>query len=69
MQHNLLHAPTAIAGIAVSSNGIDWVRGEGPVAGDRDDDRNLDVGEVLGCSPDWWTFDTRCVGVSDVQVR
>lgn len=55
-------------GIAVSSNGIDWVRGKGPVAGNRDDDRDLDVGEVLGCNPDWWTFDTRCVGVSDVQV-
>ena len=63
------HQPLLCAGIAVSSNGIDWVRGTAAVAGDRDDDRDLDVGEVLGCNPDWWTFDTRCVGVSDVQVR
>ncbi len=55
-------------GIAVSSNGVDWTRGTGTVAGDRDDDRNMDVGQVLGCSEEWWTFDTRAVGVSDVQV-
>lgn len=52
--------------MAVSSDGVTWQRGSGPVAGTRDKD---DVGACLDANADnWWTLDTCAVAVSDVQL-
>ncbi|KAL7091372.1 hypothetical protein ACP275_12G101500 [Erythranthe tilingii] len=49
-------------GLAVSSNGIHWERGTGPVRS------NADVGLVMGSSQDWWAFDTHSVTPSEVVI-
>ena len=45
------------AGLAVSSDGVSWVRGAGQVQGARGAGRALDVGRVLEPNGDWWWFD------------
>ncbi|KAK2969039.1 hypothetical protein RJ640_007904 [Escallonia rubra] len=49
-------------GLAVSSNGIHWERGAGPVQSGGD------VGLVLNCSKDWWAFDTHSIRPCEVVV-
>ena len=57
------------AGVAISSNGIDWQRGHGAIEGARGEAKALDVGRVLEPNEeDWWWLDTRHMAVSDVQV-
>jgi hypothetical protein len=52
----------------VSQDGLTWTRGSGAVEGVRGEDKESDVGSMLHPNPDWWTFDTAHLGVSDVQV-
>ncbi|XP_042502471.1 uncharacterized protein LOC122079808 [Macadamia integrifolia] len=49
-------------GLAVSSNGIHWERGAGPVKS------STDTGMVMNCSKDWWAFDTESVRPSEVVI-
>jgi hypothetical protein len=57
-----------IAGVAISSNGIDWKRGYGSIEGARGEAKAQDVGRVLEPNQDdWWWLDTRHLTVSDVQ--
>lgn len=42
------------AGVAVSSDGINWKRGEGRIQGARGAERAADVGKVLEPNADWW---------------
>jgi hypothetical protein len=59
-----------LAGVAVSHDGIYWLRGDGLVEGHRGDAKLKDVGVVLGPNADnWWTLDTCHLAVSDVQVN
>lgn len=62
-------ASSVCAGLAVSSNGVDWARGSGDVEGSSSPERAQEVGRVLKPNPDWWCFDTAHVTVSDVQVQ
>lgn len=52
----------------MSQDGLTWTRGSGAVEGVRGEDKESDVGSMLHPNPDWWTFDTAHLGVSDVQV-
>ncbi|XP_062111547.1 uncharacterized protein LOC133823009 [Humulus lupulus] len=49
-------------GLAVSSNGVHWERGVGPVQ------TSVDVGTVLSCSKDWWAFDTSRIKPSEMVI-
>ncbi|GMP58348.1 hypothetical protein CsSME_00022049 [Camellia sinensis var. sinensis] len=49
-------------GLAVSSNGIHWSRGEGPVRSSGD------VGLVMGSRQDWWAFDKDSVRPSELVI-
>lgn len=49
-------------GLAVSSNGVHWERGVGPVQSSRD------VGSVMSCGKDWWAFDTLSIRPSEVVI-
>lgn len=49
-------------GLAVSSNGIHWERGVGPVSSSGG------VGLVMKCSQDWWAFDTTSIRPGEVVV-
>lgn len=49
-------------GLAVSSNGIHWERGVGPIQ------TNSDVGSVMNCGKDWWAFDTLSIRPSEVVI-
>ncbi|CAH9128996.1 unnamed protein product [Cuscuta epithymum] len=49
-------------GLAVSSNGAHWERGEGGVRSGGD------VGMVMSCSEDWWGFDTESLMPSEVVI-
>ncbi|GFZ21484.1 arabinanase/levansucrase/invertase [Actinidia rufa] len=42
-------------GVAVSSNGVHWERGGGPVQSGED------TGLVMNCSKDWWAFDRHSI--------
>lgn len=56
-------------GVAVSPDGINWLRGDGLVEGHRGAAKAGDVGVVLAPNADnWWTLDTAHLQVSDVQV-
>lgn len=55
-------------GIAVSSDGVTWSRGIGPIAGARGEERSKDVGRALTPNEDWWWHDTCHIHVSDVQI-
>lgn len=58
------------AGVAVSTDGINWLRGQGTVEGHRSAAEQYgDVGVVLSPNSDnWWTCDTAHLSVADVQV-
>ncbi|KAL5761727.1 hypothetical protein ACOSP7_017991 [Xanthoceras sorbifolium] len=49
-------------GLAISSNGIHWERGNGPVRS------SADVGLVMNCSKDWWAFDTSSIRPGEVVI-
>ncbi|CAL1360361.1 unnamed protein product [Linum trigynum] len=49
-------------GLAVSSNGIHWERGFGPVRS------AADVGLVMNVGQDWWSFDTLSIRPGEVVV-
>nr|XP_027097208.1 uncharacterized protein LOC113716875 [Coffea arabica] len=49
-------------GLAVSSNGIHWERGNGPIKS------SSDVGMVMNCSDDWWAFDTQGIRPSEIVI-
>ncbi|KAJ0094956.1 hypothetical protein Patl1_15990 [Pistacia atlantica] len=49
-------------GLAISSNGIHWERGKGPVKSSDE------VGLVMNCSKDWWAFDTLSIRPSEVVI-
>lgn len=49
-------------GLAVSSNGIHWERGEGAI------ESAGDVGLVMNSSKDWWAFDTQSVMPCEVVI-
>jgi hypothetical protein len=54
--------------VAVSSDGVSWVRGAARIEGARGPQRSLDVGKVLEPNGDWWWFDTCHLSVADVQI-
>lgn len=49
-------------GLALSANGVHWLRGSGII------DTDEDVGIVMECTNDWWAFDTEIIRPSDVLV-
>ncbi|KAK2636164.1 hypothetical protein Ddye_030956 [Dipteronia dyeriana] len=51
-----------LVGLAISSNGIHWERGNGPVRS------SADVGLVMNCSQDWWAFDTSSISPGEVVI-
>ncbi|GAB2280246.1 hypothetical protein Dimus_014889 [Dionaea muscipula] len=53
---------TTSIGLAVSSNGICWARGAGPVRSSGD------AGLVMSCSNNWWAFDTNGVRPSEMII-
>lgn len=55
-------------GVAVSSDGVHWSRGDGNIVGARGEARASDVGRVLSPNSDWWWHDTCHMHVSDVQI-
>ncbi|KAL6779595.1 CGLD10 [Auxenochlorella protothecoides x Auxenochlorella symbiontica] len=56
-------------GLAVSQDGLRWQRSMEAVTGERGAPATSDVGRVLGPNAeDWWSFDTRHISVSDVQI-
>jgi hypothetical protein len=57
------------AGVAVSKDGVTWVRSGQIIEGARDATAAVDVGKILQPNKDWWTFDTCHLYASDVQVR
>lgn len=54
----------------MSTDGINWLRGQGTVEGHRSAAEQYgDVGVVLSPNSDnWWTCDTAHLSVADVQV-
>lgn len=55
-------------GVAVSSDGVNWSRGNGNIEGARGELRSADVGRILAPNEDWWWHDTCHMHVSDVQI-
>lgn len=53
-------------GLAISSNGVHWERGNGFV--DNNEHGSEGVGKVLDCSSNWWAFDSEIIRPSDVLV-
>lgn len=53
-------------GLAISSNGMHWERGNGSV--DSNEHGSQGVGKVFDCSTNWWAFDTEIIRPSDVLV-
>ncbi|CAN1152678.1 hypothetical protein LINPERPRIM_LOCUS29075 [Linum perenne] len=49
-------------GLAISNNGVHWDRGSGPVSSAGD------VGLVMSCGQDWWSFDTVSIRPGEVVV-
>ena len=72
--------PPKLAGVATSSNGVDWTRvpsasSATPSATAEEDQKksnNQEKPQGLGCvmqpGSEWWTFDTSHMAVADVQV-
>ncbi|KAM7507478.1 hypothetical protein LguiA_017931 [Lonicera macranthoides] len=57
------HNPCSdLVGLAVSSNGIHWERGRGPIQSSGD------MGLVLNHSKDWWALDTQAVRPYEVVI-
>lgn len=54
-----------VVGLAISSNGVHWKRGN--EASDSNEQGEV-VGKVLDCSGNWWAFDTEVTRPSDVLV-
>ncbi|XAR55882.1 hypothetical protein NMG60_11036115 [Bertholletia excelsa] len=54
--------PLDSIGLAVSSNGIHWDRGIGPVQSSGD------TGVVMTCGEDWWAFDTQSIRPCEVMI-
>ena len=54
--------------MAISGNGVDWIRGSDRITGDKGEGAASDVGMIIEPNKDWWTFDTCHLQVSDVQV-
>ncbi|KAL2903986.1 hypothetical protein RDABS01_002696 [Bienertia sinuspersici] len=50
-------------GLAVSSNGVHWERGEQAAASS-----SSGTGVVMTCGEDWWAFDTKCIRPSEVMI-
>ena len=56
-------------GVAISSDGVNWLRGEDQVLGLQGPTAASDVGQIMTPnSEDWWWFDTCAMQVSDVQI-
>ena len=55
-------------GVAISGNGLNWMRGNERVSGEKGEGASSDVGMVIEPNKDWWWFDTCHLQVSDVQV-
>mmetsp|Transcript_28728 Transcript_28728/g.73066 ORF Transcript_28728/g.73066 Transcript_28728/m.73066 type:complete len:445 (-) Transcript_28728:259-1593(-) len=55
-------------GVAVSRDGVSWVRSSEAVRGDRDEGAHQDVGASVSPNGDWWTFDTCHLAPGDVQI-
>ncbi|KAF7828028.1 Glycosyl hydrolase [Senna tora] len=51
-----------LIGLAISSNGVHWERGGGPVRS------SSEVGVVMNCGKDWWAFDTEGIRPSEVVI-
>lgn len=49
-------------GLAVSSNGMHWERGEQAA------DSSSGTGMVMTCGEDWWAFDTKCIRPSEIMI-
>lgn len=58
--------PSASAGLALSSNGLHWKRCTEYVEDEKLGSKA--EGLVMQPNPDWWTFDTRDVNVSDILI-
>ncbi|CAO2828754.1 unnamed protein product [Amaranthus hypochondriacus] len=52
----------SLTGLAVSSNGVHWERGEQAA------DSSSGTGVVMNCSEDWWGFDTKSIQPSEIMV-
>ena len=63
-----LHSDLICSGVAISGNGVDWIRGSDRITGDKGEGAASDVGMIIEPNKDWWTFDTCHLQVSDVQV-
>ncbi|XP_010683129.1 uncharacterized protein LOC104897868 [Beta vulgaris subsp. vulgaris] len=50
-------------GLAISSNGVHWERGE-QAAGDS----SSGTGMVMTCGEDWWAFDTKSIRPSEIMI-
>ncbi|WCJ22205.1 Arabinanase/levansucrase/invertase [Euphorbia peplus] len=50
-------------GLAVSSNGVNWIRGSENEMSCADD-----VGVVMNCSKNWWAFDTESIRPSELVI-
>lgn len=60
--HGNFDGGSDLVGLAVSSNGVHWEKGSGPVRS------SVDVGLVMNCSKDWWAFDTEGIRPSEVVI-
>ncbi|KAI5078913.1 hypothetical protein GOP47_0006584 [Adiantum capillus-veneris] len=66
LQGNAENESKEVMGLAISSNGVHWKRGNG---GSESTELIKDgVGKVLDCSENWWAFDTEITRPSDVLV-
>ncbi|KAK9799010.1 hypothetical protein WJX73_003754 [Symbiochloris irregularis] len=64
-----IHPSAGSIGMVVSGDGVQWTRGQADVEVTRGQEKETDVGKVLGPNEDeWWGHDTRHLTVSDVQV-
>ncbi|XP_028803648.1 uncharacterized protein LOC114758723 [Neltuma alba] len=54
--------PSDSIGLAISSNGVHWERGGGIA------EASSEVGSVMNCGKDWWSFDTEGIRPSEVLV-
>ncbi|KAK6931261.1 hypothetical protein RJ641_003054 [Dillenia turbinata] len=60
--HGSCNCSSDSVGLAVSSNGIHWERGAGPVRSCGD------AGVVMSCSKNWWAFDTESIRPSELVI-
>lgn len=55
-------------GVAISSDGVHWLRSSGIVDGVRGPDASKDVGKCMSPNKDWWWHDTMHLHATDVQI-